>query len=84
MIQEGLKFYFPVTHNIGIRRAPGTILVQKVLEHIVPVLAGEINRVQRNIETITYLLSVRQIFARRTVFLGRGSTPGLRWDRSAG
>ena len=45
MIQKGFKFYFPVTHDIRIWRTPGAILVQEILEHIVPVLAGKINRV---------------------------------------
>ena len=70
MIEEGFELDFTVTHDIRIGGTSGAILVQKIFEHVIPVFAGEIDRVQADAERIADLLSIRQVFARGTVFRG--------------
>ena len=70
VIEERLELDFTVAHDVGIRRAPDTILVQEIFENVIPVLAGEINRMQWYAEPIANLLRIGKIDTGRTILLG--------------
>ena len=75
VIAEYAKLDFPVTEHVGVGCAPGGILLEKVPEYAVPVLAGEIRVVQRNVELLTNsagILEVRRGVAVAVVVLPVG------------
>jgi hypothetical protein len=49
-IQEVLELHFAVAQHVRVRRAAGRVFGQEVLEHALPVLAGEIAEVERDAE----------------------------------
>ncbi len=54
LVQEGLELDLAIAQHVGVRRAPGAILGEEVLEHAVPVFRGEVARVERNAESATH------------------------------
>src|SRR5690606_20701532 len=46
VLEERLELDLAVAQHVGIRGAPGAVLVQKMTEHPLPVLGGEVDRAQ--------------------------------------
>ena len=61
ILDEDLELDLAVAQHVGVRRAPGAVFGQEVLEHVVPVLGGEIGRVQADAEQRAHRLGVGEI-----------------------
>ena len=70
VVEESLELDFTVAHDIGIGRAPDTVFVQKIFEHIVPVLTGKVDCVQPDAKAVANLLGVGEINGGRAIFSG--------------
>ena len=68
VVEERLELDFPVAQDVRVRRAPGLVLGQEVLEHVVPVLGGEVGRVQVDAQLVADGLRVREVFPGGAVF----------------
>lgn len=67
IVQERLELDFPVAEDVGVRGTPGLVFGQEVLEHVVPVLGGEVGGVQVDAQPVAHGLGVRQVFPRGAV-----------------
>ena len=50
VFEKGLEFDLAVAQYVGIRRAPGAIFAQEILEDLIPVLGGEVAHMERNVQ----------------------------------
>ena len=67
VLEEGLELDLPVAEDVGVGRAPRPVLLEEVLEHVVPVLGGEVGAVQLDAESVGHRLGIGQVFLRRAV-----------------
>ena len=56
--KESFKLNFLVAHDVRVWRAAGFVFGEEILEHIVPVLGGEIDFVQLDTKCIADLLRI--------------------------
>ena len=68
VVEKRAKFNFSVTQDIGVRRAARTVLLEEMLEYVIPVLGSKICTVKRDAQTVCHGLSVSEILFRGTVF----------------
>ena len=68
VVEKRAKFNFSVTQDIGVRRAARTVLLEEMLEYVIPVLCSKICTVKRDAQTVCHGLSVSEILFRGTVF----------------
>lgn len=69
VLLERREFYFAVTKNVRIRRSSFAVLVEKVLEHAVHILVGEVYRIARYTDLAANAHDVLPV-------LGGGTTTG--------
>lgn len=67
VIEKSAELDSSVAGNIRVRRPPTTILLKKIGKHLLAVLAGKIDPVQRNIEIRTNLARVLVVLRRCAV-----------------
>ena len=60
-LEERLELDLLVAQDIRVRRAPRLVLFQEVLEHVVPVLGGEVDGVQLHAQLVADGLGISQI-----------------------
>jgi len=70
VVEEGAELDFLVAQHIRIGCAPGAVFGQKMFEDTIPILAGEIHRMQGDAEPRADSLCVTQVFRSRTVAVG--------------
>ena len=68
IIEKGAEFNFSVTQNVGVWRASGLVLLEKVSKNAVPIFGSEISAVQRNVECPRYGFCISQIRLGSAVF----------------
>ncbi len=68
-LQERLELDFAVAQDVRVRRAPGLVLFQEVLEHVVPVLGGKVDGVEFHPQLVADGLGVSQILGGRAVLV---------------
>ena len=52
-VQESLELDLAVAQHVRIRRAPGAVFVEEMRKHAVPILRGEIARMERDAQLAT-------------------------------
>ncbi len=62
VIEERLELDFPVAEDVRVRRAPGLVFGEEVLEHVVPVLGSKVGGVQLDADAVTHGLGIGQVF----------------------
>ena len=68
VIEKGLELDLAVTEDIRIRRAPGLVFGQKVLEYVIPVLGGKVGGMQPDAQPVSDRLGVGQVVLGGAVF----------------
>ena len=61
VIQAHAELDFPIAQNVGVRGATGGVLAEKVLKHALPILGGETDAMQRNLQAVAHPLGVLKI-----------------------
>ena len=82
VVEKDFEFNFAVTEDVGVGGATSAVFGQKMFKHVVPVLAGKISGVQRDIKLWqTAAASSRSVLLRYSVpssssqfFINRPST----------
>ena len=64
---ELLELDLPIAEHVRIRRSARVVFLEKLLEDVVPVLGGEVGRVQLDVEGVADLIRIEQIRGRRAV-----------------
>ncbi len=67
MLAKDTELDLAIAEYVRIRRAACAVLVQKIAEHLVPVLPREIDVVQRDVELLADETRVLQVFGRRAI-----------------
>jgi hypothetical protein len=61
VVPKNPKLDFAITQDIWIRGSSGTVLSEKILEYLVPVLSGKICMVQGYTELLAHISSILEI-----------------------
>src|SRR5579885_1154399 len=67
IIQKGLKFNFLITEYIWIWSTAGTVFIQEIGKHALPVFVGEIDHMQIDLQQITNRLCISHVFCCRAI-----------------
>ena len=68
VIKKGFELDLAVAQDVRIRRASGLVFGKEVLEHVVPVLGGEVGGVQFDADVVAHGLSVGQVIHGGAIF----------------
>jgi hypothetical protein len=67
VVEADPEFYFPVTQHVRVRRAPGAIFGEEVIEDALAILLGEAHAMQRDIELVRGRARILKILRAGTV-----------------
>ncbi|MNV57734.1 hypothetical protein D3C71_1500790 [compost metagenome] len=68
VVEERLELDLAVAQDVRVRRASGLVFGEEMLEHVVPVLGGEVGGVQLDANLVAHGLGVRQVVHGGAVF----------------
>lgn len=68
VVEERLELDLAVTQDVRVRCAAGLVFGQEVLEHVVPVLGGEVGGVQLDADFVAEGLGIRQVVHGGAIF----------------
>lgn len=57
VVEERLELDFAVAEDVRVGRAAGLVLLEEVLEHVVPVFGGEVGGVQLDADAVAHGLA---------------------------
>ena len=67
VLQEGLELDFAIAQDVWVGRAAGAVFRQEMLEHVVPVLGGEVGAVQGDAQAVGHRPGIGEILFRGAV-----------------